>query len=160
MPLNAKVRLTSSLGLSASSYMNEFNIYLELPSSSVPYSIAPSTLADGLWSLISICSGKGVFISGSSSSHHLMLRTRGTGWLASFLNKNVASFPMYFHPINIPSLPHISSYFILANPERKREIIRYFVVVSLWIPSSHESSLHPVSPLFPSFSFSFLLWLF
>ena len=133
--------------------MNEFNIHLELSLSSAPYSITSLALVDGLWSLIFVCSRKGVFIIGSSSSHHLMLRTRDTGWLASFLSKNVALFPVYFHPINISSLPHISPYFILANPKRKRAIIRYFVAISLWIPSSPESTLHPISPLFPSFFF-------
>ena len=162
MSLNVQVRLTSSLGPSASSYINEFIILLELSLLTVPYSITPSALTNGLWSLIcsfSICSGKGVFINGSSSNHHLMLRTYGTSWLASFLNKNVALFPVYFRPINISPLPYISPYFILANLKRKRAVIRHFVAVNLWISSSLESSLHPVSPIFPSFSFFFLLWL-
>ena len=84
MSLNAQVRLMSSLGPSASSYMNEFNILLDLPLSVAPYSIVPSALADGLWSLIcsfSIYLGKGVFINGSLSSHHLMLgHVAQAGW--------------------------------------------------------------------------------
>ena len=147
------------MGPSTSSYMNEFNIHLELSLSSAPYSITSLALANKLWSLISICSGKGVFINGSSSSHHLMHRTHGTVWLASFLNKNVTSFPMYFRPINISPLPHISPYFILANLKGKRVVIRHFVAINLWIPSSPELPLYPVSSLFPLFSFFFILWL-
>ena len=150
------------MGPSASFYINEFIILLELSLSAAPYSIATSTLADRLWSLIcsfSLCLGRGVFINGSSSSHHLMHRTHGTGWLASFLNKNVTSFPMYFRPINISPLPHISPYFILANLKRKRVVICHFVAINLWIPSSPELPLYPVSSLFPLFSFFFILWL-
>ena len=95
-----------------------------------------------------------MFINGSSSSHHLMLRTRGISWLASFLNKNVALFLMYFRPINTSLLPYISPYFILTKSKRKKgAVICYFVTVSLWILLSPELSLHPISPLFPSLSF-------
>ena len=48
-------KLRGSLGLSASSYMDEF-ILQKSPLSAAPYSMALSALADGLWSLICIFS--------------------------------------------------------------------------------------------------------
>lgn len=74
--LNAQLKLTGSLGPSASSYTDEFILLPKLPLSAAPYSIAPSALADKLWSLICIFSfifirsEKGVFINGSLSSYH------------------------------------------------------------------------------------------
>ena len=71
MSLNVQVRLTSSLGPSASSYVNEFIILLELSLPAAFYSISPSTLVNGMWSLIcsvSICSEKGVFINGPQTA--------------------------------------------------------------------------------------------
>ena len=50
--------------------------FLKLPLSAAPYSMAPSALADRIWSLIRsflFVQEKGVFINGSLSSHHLML---------------------------------------------------------------------------------------
>ena len=74
--LNAQLDLTGSLGPLASSYTDEFILLPKLLLSVVPYSIAPSALADKLWSLICIFSvifirsEKRVFINGSLSSYH------------------------------------------------------------------------------------------
>ena len=77
---NAQARSPGSSGSLALPYMNEFIKLSELPLSTAPYSIAPSALADGFWSLICsffiiiifIYSGKkkGVFMNDSLSSHY------------------------------------------------------------------------------------------
>ena len=80
MLMNAQARSRGSLRPSALPYVNEFIKLSELPLSTAPYSIAPSALADGFWSLICsffiiiifIYSGKkkGVFMNDSLSSHY------------------------------------------------------------------------------------------
>ena len=53
----------------------------------------------------------------------LNVRTHGIGWLASFLNKNVASFPALLRPINSSSPPPIFPYFTFVNYKRKRAVV-------------------------------------
>ena len=90
----------------------------ELPLSAAPYFMALSALTDGLWSLICsfsvifIYSKKGVLINGSSSCLSLNARTCSTSWLALFLNKSIALFPVYFCPINSSPPLFILPYFI------------------------------------------------
>ena len=46
------VWLTGSLRPMTLSHVNEFNTFFKLPLSAAPYSLAPSALADRIWSLI------------------------------------------------------------------------------------------------------------
>ena len=81
--------------------------------------MASSTLVDGSWSVI--CSffyyylflEKGVSLM-AFAQLSLNARTHGIGWLASFFNKSVASFPVLLRPINSSS-PPIFYYFNFAN---------------------------------------------
>ena len=78
--MKAQARSLGSSRLSALLHVNKFTKLSKLPLSTAPYSIAPSALADGFWSLICsffiiiifIYSGKkkGVFMNDSLSSHY------------------------------------------------------------------------------------------
>ena len=85
----------------------------------------------------------------------LNARTHGTGWLASFLNKSVASFPALLRPINSSLPPPIFLYFTFANYKRKR-----VVVPSPLLPSTcyHQSLKGPSLSIHPLYhrKFSFL----
>jgi len=100
--------------------------------------MAPSTLADKLWSVI--CSFYVLFIlylleKGVSlmALEQLLLnaRTRGIGWLASFLNKSVALFLALLHPISSSSPPPIFLYFTFANLKRESCCSIIFFAVNL-----------------------------
>ena len=136
--MNAQVRLTSLLGPSPLPNINEFINTSKLPLSAAPYSIAPSTSANRLWS--SICSFFFIFfrkrkgIYGWFLEHPLLNTwTRGTSRLASFLDKGVASSSVHFSPyIHLTSflISPISSLLIF----REREFVtsRTLLLSSCW----------------------------
>ena len=110
----SQARLTGLLGPSILPYVNDFIKLSKLPLSVAPYSIAPSNLVDWLWSLV--CSFLSFFFCLFRKNERsiywwflehplLNARTCGTSWLASFLNKSVAS-----------SLVHFSSYIYISPP--------------------------------------------
>ena len=116
--------------------------FSKLPLLAAPYSMTPSALADGLWSLI--CSlyiyiyiyifrkkERGIYW-WFLEQPLLNARTRGTSWLASFLNKGVASSPVpissYIY-LTSSLISLISSLLILR--ERARHFENFASIISL-----------------------------
>ena len=126
MFMNAQVRLTSSLGPSTLSNVSKCIILLELPLLAAPYSMTPSALADGLWSLI--CS---LYI-------YIYIQEKGKGYLLMIPRAAIIKCQNTWHkPVGLVSkqgrcfvsrayfflyishlLPHFS-YFIIADLKRE-----------------------------------------
>ena len=85
----------------------------------------------------------------------LNARTRGTSWLASFLNKSVASFPVLLRPINSSSPPPSFPYLTFANYKRKRVVVPSPL---LQLTCYHQSLKGPSLSIHPLYhrKFSFL----
>ena len=78
----------------------------------------------------------------------LNARTRGTGWMASFLNKSVASFPALLRPIDSSSPPPIFPYFTFANYKRRRAIVPSPSLPSTCYHQSLKGSSLSIHPLY------------
>ena len=141
--------------------------------------MVPLALAHGLWSLI--CSPLFFFFFKEKGRGYLLMipraanlnvRTSGISWLASFLNKGVASSPVhsssyiYIYIYISHLLPHFS-YFIIADLQRESlslwelcfyhlaDLIAFVAVLLLRLSFLKEPSTHFVSHLFFYFILSF-----
>ena len=141
--MTAQVRLTSSLELSHLPNTDNFINTTNLPLSAAPYSIAPLTTANRLWSsihssfllfiiiIIFIWKREGIY---ERFLEQLLLNawTRGSSGFAPFLDEGVASSFVHFSPYISYFLPHFLPFYHRWSSERELIISRTLLTLSCW----------------------------